>query len=251
MPWVRIDEHFADHPKVQQAGPLALALHVAALCYCNRFLTDGFVPEAKAKTLLDVPDPDATVRALVSVGLWEKAASGYQIHDYLDYQPSKQSVTSERAKKKAAGEAGGKASAQARSQAGASAGTSASGQSESNPGSGSVPDTEPESSKPSPRPADDGPAFDAFWKAYPTRNGVKGSRKKALAVWKAMGVPKRRKAFDSLELYGRASNGYPKDAERYLRDEMWEGVEEPKGGSSNGHRPFVSASEAEYAGRIQ
>ncbi len=53
MPWVRIDEKFARHPKVMRAGPLGIAMQVSALCYCNEHLTDGFVPRAVARTLLD------------------------------------------------------------------------------------------------------------------------------------------------------------------------------------------------------
>ena len=33
MTWVRIDDRFATHPKVMEAGPMAMALDVAAMCY--------------------------------------------------------------------------------------------------------------------------------------------------------------------------------------------------------------------------
>ena len=66
MTWVRIDDEFPQHPKVVRAGPLGMALQVAGLCYCNKYLTDGFIPWAVAKTLLnweflDDPDPDGTI----------------------------------------------------------------------------------------------------------------------------------------------------------------------------------------------
>src|SRR6266540_5902380 len=53
MPWVRIDEEFARHPKVVAAGPLGMAMQVAALCYCNQYLTDGFIPRTVVAGLLD------------------------------------------------------------------------------------------------------------------------------------------------------------------------------------------------------
>ena len=39
----RLDDGFPEHPKVQQVGGDAAWLHVCALAYCNRNLTDGFI----------------------------------------------------------------------------------------------------------------------------------------------------------------------------------------------------------------
>lgn len=119
MAWVRLDDSFAQHPKVMAAGPLALAMQVAGLCYCNRNLTDGFIPWAVARTLLswemlgpdqeryrisvtddthtEEIDSDYVIKRLVETGLWEEVPGGYQIHDYLQYQPSKAKVMAERA----------------------------------------------------------------------------------------------------------------------------------------------------------
>jgi hypothetical protein len=49
MPWVRLDEHFGEHPKVLAAGPLAGWLYVMGLGYCNRNLTDGLIPRAMVR----------------------------------------------------------------------------------------------------------------------------------------------------------------------------------------------------------
>ncbi len=96
MPWVRLDESFADHPKIERAGPLAAWLHVAALCYCSRHLTDGRIPKAKAIRLADIPDPAEHVAALLREGIWTEDGSDYVLHDYLDYQPSRSDVEAER-----------------------------------------------------------------------------------------------------------------------------------------------------------
>jgi len=88
MPWSRIDDDFYDHPKIVAAGPCGIALFVCGLSYCNRYLTDGFIPAAQVKRLIDVDDPLELAEHLVSVGLFEPADGGYQIHDYLDYNPS-------------------------------------------------------------------------------------------------------------------------------------------------------------------
>lgn len=120
MAWVKLDDGFAEHPKIEEAGPLAAWLHVAALCYCNRQLTDGFIPEGKVGRLADVPQVKRHVAALVRVGLWHPVDGGYQIHNYLEFQPSKAKVEAERedarkrmaaarAAKKAQHDAGGSA----------------------------------------------------------------------------------------------------------------------------------------------
>ncbi len=132
MAWVRIDDQFASHPKVIQAGPLGMAMQVAALCYSNRYLTDGFIPRAVVPTLLNLEGlamrvwqgeligggQDATwqlvVQDLLAAGLWEEVEGGYQIHDYLDYQLSREEVIAEREQKREAGRRGGLATAQAR-----------------------------------------------------------------------------------------------------------------------------------------
>lgn len=114
MPWVRIDEEFVQHPKVVQVGPLGVALQVAALCYCNHNLTDGFLPSGAVRMLLDfsglsedVGEQDEewlVVHAfliadrLVEAGMWERVEGGYRIHDFGVYQPSRAQVLAEREK---------------------------------------------------------------------------------------------------------------------------------------------------------
>lgn len=98
MPWVRIDDHFDEHPKLAAAGPLGLALWVTGLAYCNRNLTDGFIPRTVAHRLIheDGIDSATVIARVVSCGLWEDAEGGYRVHDYADYQPSKEEVLRDR-----------------------------------------------------------------------------------------------------------------------------------------------------------
>src|SRR3954469_25103259 len=107
MTWVRLDDQFPDHPKVVKAGPLAGWLHVCGIAYCNRHLTDGFIPRGVAHRLTDFTNIGLELAGnemvavgenvscewmagvLVRVGLWKRVKDGYKIHDYLEYQPSK------------------------------------------------------------------------------------------------------------------------------------------------------------------
>lgn len=115
MPWVRLDDHFDENLKMAEVGPLGLALWVSALAYCNRNLTDGFIPLSVARTLIDLTghfvtgDPPGsegdvgwttklTIDSLVNARLWDAVSGGYQVHDFAAYQPSRVQVLEERRK---------------------------------------------------------------------------------------------------------------------------------------------------------
>jgi hypothetical protein len=158
MPWVRVDDHFDEHPKMAAIGPVGWGVWLAGLAYCNRNLTDGFIPYAIAEGIggawkirepVDQEDQEGVrsirrrsmlwtvsitsghhgedmssdwiVGHLVRVGLWEEVEGGYLVHDYDDYQPTKAEVLAEREQKQAAGRAGGIAAAKARAKADAQA----------------------------------------------------------------------------------------------------------------------------------
>ncbi len=112
MTWVKLDDQIADHPKYVELGdlaPLALALQVRALCYANRFLTDGYVPATVLPQLTVgfaslTAEPTDWPALMVKAGLWEKnGKGGYQIHDYTEYQPTSDKVTTARAQRREAG----------------------------------------------------------------------------------------------------------------------------------------------------
>jgi hypothetical protein len=114
LPWVRIDDEFPHHPKVTTVGPFGVALQVAALCYSNHFLTDGFIPYGAVRTLLDFNRLGENIgdrvevwvelggmniaERLVEAGMWDEVEGGFQIHDYDHYQPSRVEVEAERKK---------------------------------------------------------------------------------------------------------------------------------------------------------
>lgn len=108
MAWAKIDDQFADHPKVIAAGPLASWLYVCGLTYCARLLTDGFIPTGQVRKLADLDRAMDLAQSLVEVGLWEEVAGGYLVHDYLEYNPSKERVLATREARAQAGSRGGK-----------------------------------------------------------------------------------------------------------------------------------------------
>jgi len=96
MPWVRLDDGYPEHPKVDQVGPLAAWLNVCAWAYCARNLTDGFVPADRVGRLASVKQPDKLCQKLVAARLWECVEGGFQVHDYLAYNPSREEILRER-----------------------------------------------------------------------------------------------------------------------------------------------------------
>lgn len=102
MTWVKLDDSFADHPKVRAMSDKALRSHLAALCYAARFRTDGHVPDVIVRGLAHA----RTRNELVTVGVWDAAPDGIWIHDYLEFQPSRAQIEDERARKVAAGRLG-------------------------------------------------------------------------------------------------------------------------------------------------
>ncbi len=107
--WVKIDYRMTENPKVAALNDSAFRAYVCAITYSARNLTDGFLPNAVAKTFAN-----GSLDALCAAGLWEVAGDGYRIHDYLDYQRSKADILELRQARTAAGSKGGKASSRAK-----------------------------------------------------------------------------------------------------------------------------------------
>src|SRR5207248_10142333 len=108
--WIKLDDQFVDHPKLRQLGPLGIVLQVRALCYAARYLTDGWIPHRIAWDstadfgLLQATgeEPVAswfiTPDDMVKAGVWESREGQYWIHDYLQYNPSREQELARRAR---------------------------------------------------------------------------------------------------------------------------------------------------------
>lgn len=91
--WVKLDDNFPSNDKVLSIGADAFRLYVEGLCHCGRNLTDGFV-SAPALARLWAPEQ---ADALVDAGLWAEVDGGYEVNDYLEFNPSREQVERERA----------------------------------------------------------------------------------------------------------------------------------------------------------
>jgi hypothetical protein len=101
MAWARIDPGLHDHPKflALTRHPRAVQLWVFGLSWATLHSTSGFI-RAEIPQLVLRCRPRASqlaAKMLVRVGLWDERPGGYQIHDYLDYNFSKEQEESTRA----------------------------------------------------------------------------------------------------------------------------------------------------------
>lgn len=111
MSFLRLDDMMVGHRKTRrllrgqrQGGGLgSFGLHVLGMLHCATYLTDGFVEDEFVEETLDDSRVTGKQRAqlidgLIDGGQWTRIDGGYQIHDYLDHNPSRADVEDRRAK---------------------------------------------------------------------------------------------------------------------------------------------------------
>ena len=120
MAWIRLDDRFSTHPKVVSLSNEAYRLYIDALCYSSLHQTDGQISSnllahiaSKIEAEVRGTDCEATATEisdeLVNAGLWEKDANCWKIHDYLDYNLSKENRRKLSEMRSKSGRKGGKA----------------------------------------------------------------------------------------------------------------------------------------------
>jgi hypothetical protein len=106
MVWVKVDDHFDEHPKWADAPGDSIALWLAALAWCNRNeSTEGYIPALKLQGRVHVRNLKRTIDDLVARQAFRPASGGYLIHDYAEFQQPEK-VKAIREKRSAAGRKG-------------------------------------------------------------------------------------------------------------------------------------------------
>jgi hypothetical protein len=89
----KFDDGIIDNTKFEKAGPVACWMWFCSVLTARRGLTDGFISKLKVQTLVPgLSNPYKYAALLVKAGLWDEAIGGYQVHDYLHWNPSKLQV---------------------------------------------------------------------------------------------------------------------------------------------------------------
>lgn len=115
MSWFRLEGRGAFHHKVLAAGNEAYGAWCRAGQHAAEYLTDGFIPGSVAR---QIEKSSKVWRRLVEARLIDEVEGGYQIHDFLDWNPSSDQERAKRdamrEKRRENGRAGGKRSGEVR-----------------------------------------------------------------------------------------------------------------------------------------
>lgn len=106
MTWVKLEDGMPEHRKVAGLTDGAFRMNVEAICYCSRQLTDGHVPAAVAKRMHRRSAP--LIAELIAAELWHETSGGYEVHDYLEWNRSREEALELQAKRAEAGRRGGR-----------------------------------------------------------------------------------------------------------------------------------------------
>jgi hypothetical protein len=80
--WLRLDDKFAQHPKVADLSDRAFRVHVVTMLYCTEYATKGRIPRPALRLAGAGPK---TVNELVDAGVWEQAGEELEVHDFAIY----------------------------------------------------------------------------------------------------------------------------------------------------------------------
>lgn len=101
MSYAQIDDGILDHPKLLDAGEDAANLFIRGIIWCNGKLTDGRITKAALSRLTSKRDANKHVAELVRVGLWIDHGDCWEVHDYLQWNDSRQKVLARRERARA------------------------------------------------------------------------------------------------------------------------------------------------------
>lgn len=99
MAWVKLDDQAPRNLKMLRAGPAACWFWVCGIAHSQSQLTDGFISTEALPMIgvVGIARAKRLAETLVEAGLFERVEGGYQVHDYLDHNPSRHAVLTKRA----------------------------------------------------------------------------------------------------------------------------------------------------------
>lgn len=104
MPFGRIHEEAAGDGKLLALSDAAWRMWGMGLVYCQKNLTDGFIPThaiesfgVRSPNKARIADELCSAQVPDKAPVWSRIAGGFQIHDYLDWNDSKAEILKMRA----------------------------------------------------------------------------------------------------------------------------------------------------------
>lgn len=101
MGWLKVDDKLPRNPKVL-AGDIETAwYYLCALTHCAEQLTDGYITDSVVPLVAPhITDPRSVADRCAQLGMFRHVEGGYEVPDYLDFNPSRASVLDKREKDK-------------------------------------------------------------------------------------------------------------------------------------------------------
>ena len=91
MAYAQIHTQAPRHPKLLALSDAAWRLWATGLCYVQEHMTDGLIP-AVALVTFGVAKHQKAAAELVAVRLWHQDREGYHVHDYADWNHTRDEV---------------------------------------------------------------------------------------------------------------------------------------------------------------
>ncbi len=90
MAWVKLDDQFFFKERTREAGKDGRALFFAGLCYCACNRTDGRIKASSLPLVAGLAEVEPDIAHLLAdIGLWATTEEGFEVIDYLKYNPSR------------------------------------------------------------------------------------------------------------------------------------------------------------------
>jgi hypothetical protein len=96
MTWVKIDVDTLEQPKIMAIPRYARLVHLEAILWSSRQLSDGRIPRHMLDRLTDEPNAVEAAAELVAGRLWRATKTGWQIIGFKDDYMSKDEILEHR-----------------------------------------------------------------------------------------------------------------------------------------------------------
>ncbi len=105
--WAKLDDTLLTHRKLMAVATAlggkdgyqrALGAFSGGVLLASAGLTNGFLADAIMSHPAFGGNPKETAKAMVDAGFWKRVEGGYQVHDWLDWNPDAEDVLERRRK---------------------------------------------------------------------------------------------------------------------------------------------------------
>lgn len=99
MGWLKVDDKLPRNPKIIAGDVETSWYYVCALTHCAEQMTDGFIADAAVPVIAPhVQDPRSVADRCCQLGMFRRVDAGYEVPDYLEFNPSRAGVLEKREK---------------------------------------------------------------------------------------------------------------------------------------------------------